>query len=458
MLVLWLPFIGDYHNQGLSNITTTFGSNVTFDASGKIGKCLSASAASNNTVTVTLNELDQFLKNGKKYSISCWVKPTNNVSSGWVIKLGDNSCGLWWAASEARWVWNENDNGKRCANPTISSDFTNWHHLLITVDKTTTTSFIARYYVDGSPAEDYEMRQWDASSQSQPTGNNIVISPWIARLNDIRIYDEILQPKQIKELSKGLVLHYPLTREQNLLFDDMIAITDENGEKLVEELTSEVIIGEYTSEYENDFLKVEYDTSGYNHNGQTTGSLGYSTDTARYCTSSVFNGTQRIVADALSGEVQSVSLWFKTTKNKSTVQCIFGESTSGLCPFIYGGGIVSYFRASTGGTGSRVLFGDEYIENGWNHLVVIKTGDTTRDVYCNGVKLAPTANNYYTHATGFFIGARNSSGTLPFYGYISDVRVYASVLTEQDIKELYHTPVSITNNGTLMTQGELQEV
>ena len=115
--------------------------------------------------------------------------------------------------------------------------------------------------------------------------------------------------------------------------------------------------------------------------------------------------------------------------------------------FIYSGGLVTYFRGSNGSTGSRVVFGDEYIENGWNHLVVVKTSNTTRDVYCNGIKLTPGNNNYYTPAEGFWVGARNANNQLPFYGQIADIRVYTTQLTDTEIQKLYTVSASIDSNG-----------
>ena len=41
---------------------------------------------------------------------------------------------------------------------------------------------------------------------------------------------------------------------------------------------------------------------------------------------------------------------------------------------------------------------------------------------------------------------------------ISDFRLYTTVLSDTAIKELYNTPISLTNNGTLMTQGEFKEL
>ena len=212
-LQIWLPLIRDTNNQGLSQATTiTNGSNINFTTDGKLGKCVSASANSNNTITITLPGLANMLANGNKYSVACWVKMTSNATANsWVIKLGSNTCGLWWGVSEARWVWNENDNGKRCANPTISSDATNWHHLVTTVDKSVSGSITAKHYVDGLPAASYETQTWDNSSHAQPSGDTITLTPYVSLLNDVRIYDHCLSIKEIKELSKGLVLHYRLS-------------------------------------------------------------------------------------------------------------------------------------------------------------------------------------------------------------------------------------------------------
>lgn len=211
-LLVWLPLNGDIHNQGIENVVMEKGTYVSFVNNGKIGSC-ATSTASNNTIQITMPNLPETFANGKKYTLTCWAKLTGNASYGWVIHIGSNSCGLWWGKSTARWVWNENDGGKACANPTISGDYNNWHHLAIVVDKTVSGKTTTYAYVDGLPSSGYETHTWDSSSNSQPAGDKIQIYPYHAYLNDIRIYDNALSPREIKEISKGLLLHYPLSRE-----------------------------------------------------------------------------------------------------------------------------------------------------------------------------------------------------------------------------------------------------
>lgn len=228
-LRVWMPLTKDLRQQGLDSTTVTQNSGTTISSGGKLGSCLTAT--SNATVVVNLPSLATMLANGKSYSLACWVKVTNNVTNGWVIKLGDNTCGLWWAASEARWVWNENDGGKRCANSTISSDTANWHHLVTTITKSSNGSTTtARHYVDGKSATSYEVQTWDGSGNTQPTGTTITIYPYIAFLNDIRLYDHCLSEIEIKKLAQGLIVHYPLNRggwgQENLLRGTPMSASD----------------------------------------------------------------------------------------------------------------------------------------------------------------------------------------------------------------------------------------
>ena len=72
-------------------------------------------------------------------------------------------------------------------------------------------SITAKHYVDGLPAASYETQTWDNSSHAQPSGDTITLTPYVSLLNDVRIYDHCLSIKEIKELSKGLVLHYRLS-------------------------------------------------------------------------------------------------------------------------------------------------------------------------------------------------------------------------------------------------------
>ena len=96
-------------------------------------------------------------------------------------------------------------------------------------------------------------------------------------------------------------------------------------------------------------------------------------------------------------------------------------------------------------------------ENAWHHYAL--TGDgTTAKLYIDG-KLVGTATTYKSMTgTQIYISGWNANSEYKWVGgQISDFRIYATALTADDIKDLYSAPFSITNNGTLLIQGEVVE-
>ena len=197
----------------------------------------------------------------------------------------------------------------------------------------------------------------------------------------------------------------------------------------------------------------EYDCSGFCNNLNKNGTYSYTSDTVKYSVATTFNGTEWMNGVTPGAEILTLACWAKTSKNKSTSQFMVADSTSGMCISFYSGCIIGYFGANgSQGTGSRCTLGSAYKENDWNHFVVVKTGTGTRTVYCNGVEQTPTSNDWWGSASGFFIGSRSNSASLPFYGQICDVRAYATALSADDVKSLYQNCATIGSDGTIYGQ------
>lgn len=192
-------------------------------------------------------------------------------------------------------------------------------------------------------------------------------------------------------------------------------------------------------------ITIVEDSSGYNHNGTIVGSAIPAADTARYDISTHIDGAGVITTTSPGADIRTLSCWVKTTKNKSTSQMLVADSASNMCISFYNGTIIGVFGA-TRSTGSKCTLGTSYKENDWNHIVVVKTSDDgKRDIYCNGEKLTPAADDFWSAVAGFHVGNRNSigNGNTPFFGYISDVRAYCTPLLDTDIKQLYNVSMKI---------------
>lgn len=221
---------------------------------------------------------------------------------------------------------------------------------------------------------------------------------------------------------------------------------------------------EYTALGLND--NIEYDVSGYKNNGTKNGTIIASSSTARYTTSSVFNGSSYIKNTNfnLTHGIWTVAAWYYLPNSISSYNCILclskGDGSDAnkkfaMCPN------ASYVWFKIENTSTSV--NSALKVNQWTHIVLTSNG-TNGKVYVNGQQAATTnITSIYTDCTDLVIGARASAENattiaVPLNGYVSDVRIYATTLSAEDIQELYHTPITLSSNGTLLTQGEYVEV
>ena len=206
-LQVWLPLNGDLHNQGLSSVTVT-NSSATVNNSGKIGKCYSFNGSSSGLA------VDKCPFQGKsEFSISVWCYPNTTTLDGLfghqsvtnyyqLAIVNDGGCCLKWR-----------DNGTQSPIGTwvFASSVTasTWQHWTFTYNNGLFSAYkdgvlIGTKQSAGTAMNSVEINQ-NYIVRTPPT-----IHYFNGKINDFRIYDHCLSPKEVKEISKGLVLHYKL--------------------------------------------------------------------------------------------------------------------------------------------------------------------------------------------------------------------------------------------------------
>lgn len=217
-LQVWLPLNGDLNNQGLSNAIVT-ASGATVNSSGKIGSCYSFDG-SDDYISLVGAAINNCFKGGtQQFSIAFWVYRADATRG---IVFGD--CGLTNAINfnlefntshQFRFYWNGSPDKAFSAAVTASA----WSHVVFTYDGTA-----IKYYLNGVLKETYAVTlgtkakasgaAWYLGRDSR-TGTTALNG----RLNDFRLYNHCLSAKEVKEIFKGLVLHYKLTGngQENLL-------------------------------------------------------------------------------------------------------------------------------------------------------------------------------------------------------------------------------------------------
>ena len=200
-LQVWLPLNGDLKNQGLSDITVT-NSGATVNNNGKIGKCYYFGGQ--NQITFP-SQSWMSMKPANHFSVFCWVKGTTTgwlfAEGGWELLLRPTFAKIGLSG-----------NGQYPAEYSYSFDTNTWYHLGFTWSGSTGK---LKLYLNGKLV----------ASSDVPSSANFDINNSFKMchtsgvyLNDFRIYDHALSVKEVKEIAKGLVLHYPLNKPMpNLL-------------------------------------------------------------------------------------------------------------------------------------------------------------------------------------------------------------------------------------------------
>lgn len=564
-LRVWLPLTKDLRNQGLDDVTVT-NNGATFDVNGKLGGCYSfdgSTSSINTNINIPNFALD------KTYSITCWVCPSGTSGQKPIIGIGsDWSWTIFQQDTDLRFVqWDESS--FRWGDPAISGVFSanTWVHIGVVWNQG-----ILLFYKNGEKIYEWTAptsRTIKVSSDTVKIGGNIYAwgnNYFNGKLNDVRIYDHALSPLEIKHISQGLVLHYPLNRggwgNENLLKNTNVSVTNgyktgfvlsqtiPSGTKVTFSLQVDAINlvlsgnkriglegyqnngtnnsykgvwtnaqGTYskrifaTVTLDRDFLinnntfgiyiqtvssgsvtisnpkieigeiatpwcpnsadelatsmglndNVEYDTSGYGNNGTRTGTFSWTGDTPRYQISTYFadGSTSYITASVfMPTDKITTSVWFKGDGSTS-------GANSYHIPFCLGSGKAEF------SVNNAKLYRQGYYINGTRYCDTI-SGAIVNDGQWHMMTATYDGTTLCRYLDGQLIDSKSISGTLnggmltlligKYYqgGYNnkkvkqSDVRIYATALSAEDIKDLYNLGASIDSNNNLLTY-ELNE-
>lgn len=205
------------------------------------------------------------------------------------------------------------------------------------------------------------------------------------------------------------------------------------------------------------------DSSGYEHDGIATNAPIAVEDSARYNICTQFNGSNQYIRNDLqmknnypTDEI-TVSWWGYMTSWGSygrAISCTEGggwnfEPANGYMRWAVGTGTSSntYITTCTSTTSLSSL------SSCWHHFVGTYDGFNVK-LYIDGTLEKDIAA--YTTKTPLFyanvylyIGCEASATTPYFNGKLSDIRIYATALSAEDISDLYHTSANIDDLGNL---------
>ena len=219
-LQVWLPLTKDLRNQGLDNNYLVSTSTATYSsAGGKLGGCYNFSGTTGTGILLS-GDVATFMNtyiNNHSWSMCAWVKNSVSDRSTPVISL---TYGLRMTAGATTGVSLYNSSRTVSCTSNVTTGDGKWHHIVATYDVNTNA---IKIYVDGINTGNATYTSGYTYASSWTNGlfigrdpnNNTANASYFYQgaMNDIRIYDHCLSLMEVKQLSQGLILHYPLNRQ-----------------------------------------------------------------------------------------------------------------------------------------------------------------------------------------------------------------------------------------------------
>lgn len=226
MLILHLPLTGDIHNQGLLEEETYITQDLTYSDNGKLGKCLQFNGDPKQILSFV-----NIPKKKNNFTWACWIKQTNRTSTvyqkttQYVLSMGRDCGTIGFNIRMINGYLNIHLGSGEDTNTTTS--ITNkainiqelqlniWYHICCIVDNESVNVYINGELVKTFLLVDISYRSnshgyFTIGKMGYNNDNTYAYFPFNGLIQDVRVYDTAISPRQVKEISKGLVCHYPL--------------------------------------------------------------------------------------------------------------------------------------------------------------------------------------------------------------------------------------------------------
>lgn len=354
-------------------------------------------------------------------SFAAWINADNTTEDMTIVKLDQSAMGMGYVNNTFRiWIW---DGVSLAGDQAFCTEtqVKTWNHFAGTYDGSE-----LKLYKNGkliSTTKCTQQPRTDGAKFITVGCRESATYPFKGLINDVRIYNHVLSAKEIKELSKAKILHYKFdsSLESNVKINDCSGLNNHSA-----------------------YLEEQFSPQWINNSKIGTGCYYFDkTKNASIQTDSYFPVISEYTASAwVKLENYNVNETYATllsiSKNTSKYALWINYNSSGKIQ------LTTYSN-----TYHDFITNETIPLNKWTHIAVTAKAGEKTIIYLNGEKIHEYTNKNITMDSDcyFFVGNLRKQRDLSFNGFIDDVRMYATVLDEEAIKDLAHCKTFINKDG-----------